>query len=289
MRRLLILGVAAALAPGLAAGDVIVLKAGGRIEGEIVEERPDSIVIEVSAGRVTLPRNLIAKTTVGSSALAEFRARASRLADQDVQGWLALADWARARELVTQSREAYEHVLWIQPLNATAHQALGHVYVDGRWMTRDDAYRSRGFVQFEGDWVSLDERQALIAERAADAAERRERIEADARIREAEARARTAEAEARRAEAAADAEADAYSDEGIPFPYVYGAGGYGFGGVPVFDPVAPLPPPPPVVVVAPRPPQRDGGHRRRYGSSGTGQPSSSGRSTKAMTGPNRRN
>jgi hypothetical protein len=285
MRRFLLLGTAAALVPGLAVADVIVLKAGGRVEGEVVEQTPDRVVIEVAAGRVTLPRTLIEKTVVGSSSLAEFRARAARLADNDIEGWLALAHWARARELVTQSRAAYEHVLWIQPLNAAARQALGHVFVDGRWMNRDDAYRARGFVQFEGNWVSLEERQALIEERVAYAAERRERLEAEARIREAEARARTAEAEARQAEAAADAQAE--MDEGIPFPYVYGAGGFG-GFAPVLDPIDPVPPPPPVIVVAPRRPQRDGEHRRGRSGSGQGSGGSSrSRSAVKTAGPSR--
>jgi len=292
MRRFLMLGMAAALTPGLAAADVIVLKAGGRIEGEVVEQRPDRVVIDVPAGRITLPRTLIEKTIVGSSSLAEFRARATRLAEGDVEGWLALADWARAHELQTQSRDAYQHVLWIQPLNAAAHQALGHVFVSGHWMTQDDAYRARGYVQFEGNWVSLEERQAMMEERAAYAAERRERLEADARIREAEARARTAEAEARRAEAAEDAEAN--MGDGIPLGYVYGGGGYGGGGyggfgvgVPVIADPGP-PPPPPVVIVAPRPPQRDGGHRRSQPSSGqTSTAPAQGKAVK-VPGPSRR-
>lgn len=258
MRRFLMLGMAVALVPGLAAADVIILKAGGRIEGEVVEQRPDRVVIDVPAGRITLPRTLIEKTVVGSSGLAEFRARAARLAQGDVEGWLALADWARDHELVTQSRSAYEHVLAIQPLNAAAHQALGHMFVSGHWLTRDEGYRARGFVEFEGDWVTLEERQARLEERAAYAAERREAFEADARIREAEARARTAEAEARRAEAAEYAEAE--SDGGIPFPYAYGGGGYGgYGGSVVGLPIEP---PPPVVVVVPPPTHSDGGHRR---------------------------
>ena len=289
MRRFLLLGMAAALLPRLAAADVILLKAGGRIEGEVVEQRPDRVVIDVPAGRVTLPRTLIEKTIVGSSSLAEFRARAARLADGDVEGWLALADWARAHELLTQSRDAYQHVLWIQPLNANAHQALGHVFVSGHWMTQDDAYRARGYVQFEGNWVSLEERQALMEERAAYAAERRERLEADARIREAEARARTAEAEARRAEAAEEAEAN--MGDGIPLGYVYGGGGYGFGvGAPIVaaDPFPP-PPPPPIVVVAPRPPQRDGGHRRSQPSSGqTSSAPAQGKPVKVPGPPRRR-
>jgi hypothetical protein len=260
MRRVLVLGMAVALAPGLALADVVFLHGGGRVEGEVVEQRPDRVVIDVPAGRISLPRTRIERMVVGSSSLAEYRARAARLAGRDIEGWLALAAWARDKELVTQSRGAYEHVLTLEPANATAHQALGHVFLAGRWITADEAYRAQGYVRFEGTWVRPEERQALIEERADDAAERRARIEADARLREAEARARTAEAEARRAEADASLAAEAADDGGIPYPFVFGGG---FGGVvPVeVEPVEP-PPPPPVVIIRETRPQRDGGHRR---------------------------
>jgi len=254
MRRVLILAMATALAPGLALADVVFVKGGGRIEGEVVEQGPDRVVIEVSAGRVTLPRARIERMVLGSSSLAEFRARAARLAAGDVEGWLALAAWARDHELVTQSRGAYERVLSLDPANAAAHQALGHVFVAGRWLTLDESYRARGYVQFEGSWVRPEEQQAALSERAAYAAERRDRIEAEARIREAEARARTAEAEARRAEA----DQRQVDTEGIPYPYVFGGG---FGPVVPVE-VAPPDPPPPVVVIQVQP-QRDDHRRRR--------------------------
>jgi hypothetical protein len=273
MRRIPTLIVATALASGLASADVIVLKGGGRIEGDVVEQRADRVVIDVPAGRVTLPRTLIESMVVGSTSLGEFRARAASLAPRDVEGWLALAAWARDHELRTQSRGAYEHVLALDPANAAAHQALGHVFVAGQWLTRDEAYRTSGFVQFEGHWVRPEAQQAMLEERAADAAARRDRIETEARIREAEARARTAEAEARRAEADA-ARADQAQD-GIPYPYVFG-GGFGGGFVPeVFPPDPPPPPPPSVVVIESRPPQRDGNHRRHGGSRGHSEGGSS--------------
>jgi hypothetical protein len=248
MRRVLMLAVAGALGASTARADVLILKGGGRIEGEIVEQRPESVVVDVSAGRVTLPRARIERMVVGRSALAEFRARAGRLASGDVAGWLALAAWARESDLTTQSRGAYEHVLAVDPGNTTARRALGQVFADGRWMTADESYRARGYVQFEGSWVRPAEREALIAERASEDAHRRELMEADARVREAEARARAAEAEAERAEAGQQQPA---MDNGIPYPWVFGGG------------IVPLTPrvrhdrrPPTVIVVQPRPQQR---------------------------------
>jgi hypothetical protein len=247
MRRLVLVLAVVLATSGLAWADVIHLQGGGRIDGEVVEERADAVVIEVSAGRITLPRARIDRMVLGTSALARFRARAAALAPGDVRGWLALAAWARDNDLLTQSRGALEHVLAVDPSNAAAHSALGHVLVGGQWLTVDESHRARGLVEFEGGWVSPQERQALVAERAAEAALRREQIEADARIREAEARARAAEAEARRIEAEQPVEG------GIPYPWVLGGGGFG-PVVPVdLRPLEPLPPPPVVVVkVEPR-------------------------------------
>jgi hypothetical protein len=243
--------------PFLGAADTIYLKGGGRVEGQVVEQTADRVVIEVSAGQVTLPRTRIDRMTLGSTALAQFRARASRLASNDVAGWLALADWAADNDLATQARQAYAHVLEVEPMNGVAHQALGDVFTGGRWLSADESYRARGYMEFEGEWVRPEERQALLQERALRAAESRARAESDARVREAEARARAAEAEAHRMEV--EAEQAAAGDGGIPYPYVFGGGGIV---TPVTVDPGPQPEPPTVVVVAPpRQPQRDRGSR----------------------------
>jgi hypothetical protein len=243
MARMSGIALALALAPGMAAADVVYLKGGGRVEGEIVEQGPDRVVIEVPAGRITLPRERVERLSPGASALAQYRARAARLPANDVEGWLALASWARDHDLSTQARAAFAHVLELQPANAEAHSALGHVYVNGRWMSADEGYRARGYVQFEGSWVRPEERQAMLEERAARAAQDRERAESDARIREADARARAADAEARRLAAQEQQPESA----GIPYPFIFG------GGTVIMMPPPEPPPPAPVAIERPRP------------------------------------
>jgi hypothetical protein len=199
--------------------------------------------------------------------LEVYRERASRLPAASVTGWLELARWAEARGLLTQAREGYAYVLTLDPENAAAHRGLGHVWAGDRWATLEDSYRARGYVQFEGSWVTPEERRAILEERLATAAAERERMEAAARVRETEARARVAEAEARRAEYDA-----AQADGAIPLGYPYGGvyGGYGSpvlgGAYDPLDPYAVAPPPPsPTVIVAvpvPRPP-RDHARRSR--------------------------
>ena len=208
--------------------DEVFLRGGGSIHGEVVQRTAASIVMEVGPGRMTLPMSRVERIVATTSDLSVYRARAARLAGGDVTGWVALARWAEDRDLLTQSREAYEHAVAIDPGNAAANAALGRVQLAGRWVTAEESYRARGYVRFEGLWMTPEERSATVADRAAEARVREVTAEADGRAREAEARAAAAEADARRAEAEASA---ASSSSGIPYPYIYGGGTIYGGGI----------------------------------------------------------
>jgi len=209
----------ALLAAPLASADEVVLRGGGRVSGVIVERTGEVVVIETGPGRVSVAMSRVERIVEGRSALQAFQERASSLAPGDVAGWAALARWAAERELVTPSREAWQRVLAADPSHPEANAALGRVQLGGAWVSAEEGYRARGYVPFEGRWVSPAEHEALVRERQADEASDMARREADLRVREAEARAREAEARAREAEAPAPAEGDG----GIPL--WWGGGG----------------------------------------------------------------
>ena len=214
-RALLVLAV---LVPVSGTADEVILRSGGRVSGIVVERTDTSITLSVGPGRITLPVRSVIGIREGGTALAEYRRRASSLAPEDLEGWLALALWSRERHLETQSREAFGQVLRLDPDHPLAHQALGHVQLGDRWMSRQEALRAQGYVLFESAWVTPTEREAILRERSEAAAAARARAEAEARVREAEARARAAEAEARRAELAL--EAAEQQPDGIAYPLV---------------------------------------------------------------------
>jgi hypothetical protein len=195
------------LAAAAASADELQLKNGNRLSGIIVGQTTTSVEIEIGAGRVTVPRSIIAKIVTGESPLSVYQTRARALAANDIAGWLELAEWARSRDLSGQARDAYERVLAVDPNNAAARRGLDYERMGDDWLNRDQAMQARGYVWFEGAWVTPVHRDTMLAERASQQRERadseRARLaiaEAEARAREAEARARTAEAEARRAE-----------------------------------------------------------------------------------------
>jgi hypothetical protein len=295
------LAMALLLLPTAATADEVFLKGGGRLVGEVVEETPTRVVLEIGAGRVTVPRSHVVRMTSSRSALEAFRDRAAALPRNDADGWFDLGLFARSAELPSQARQAFEYVLRLDPTHAGAHQELGHRMVDGRWMTEDESMLARGFVRFEGRWMAPPERDALLEERRAMAIESQARAESQARVREAEARARQAEADARAAEANARAAENIPSSDGLPvYPpyggvlggyggYVgggYGAGGgyvgvggyvgggylgggYGGGLYPPVDPGYGVVPPPVVVVAPPPRPSHGSGHGGRSGRAST--------------------
>jgi hypothetical protein len=228
MKRLILPGVllGAVIVPGVAHADEIYVKGGGHVTGQIVERRADAIVVDIGIGRIGLPPSYVERIETGPSPHAVYDERAGRLAPQDSRGWVALGEWARGQDLSAKAKDAFERALAADPANAAAHRALGHVLVDGQWVTAEEANRARGLVLFEGSWISPEERKALLDERAAAAEESRARAAADseARVREAEARADAAEAEAERAQA----ELEMNGSYGMGLGYGYGLG-YGLG------------------------------------------------------------
>jgi hypothetical protein len=210
-----------ALLPLSAAADEVYLKSGGQLSGRIVSRTADMIEVDIGAGRIAVSTSTVLRIEEGRSALHEYEDRAGKLAPGDADGWVALGDWASSRGLGTQAREAYTRALSASPNDSRANTALGNVQIGGRWVTEDEGYRARGYVRFEGEWITPAEHEAILRERAVEAGQEKVR-EADARAQEAEARAQEAEQRARDAEAKA-AESQP-SSEGLPLWYGWGVG-----------------------------------------------------------------
>jgi hypothetical protein len=196
--------------------DEVYLKGGGKVSGRITQRTATSVEVEVGAGRITVPTTSVDKIVEGRSALDGYHERAGKLAPSDRDGWAALGRWASDQGLSSQSREAYHRVLAIDPNDAEANAALGNTQVNGRWLTEDEGYRAKGFVQYQGEWMTPGEQAARDREREAD----RARAAAEAKSRQAEARA----ADEAAARAKADAAAQQEQQEGLPLWWGWGPG-----------------------------------------------------------------
>jgi hypothetical protein len=190
-------------APPAVHGDVVHLKNGGRIEGEITVEGT-KIRVRSLRGETTIAADQIdridrdhedpyevwcrleeeakaAATPEAWLAAADHAARhsAPRYIRAAVEGAVAaLPDDADAERVATlaaayadalrdEALPLWRRVLLLDPEHAAARRALGYHRLDGRWVTEDEFQAAQGNVKFEGAWMPSVERDRILRERAA--------------------------------------------------------------------------------------------------------------------------
>jgi uncharacterized protein YkwD len=144
-----------------ARADIIITTAGGKIVGKIIEEKDAEIRVRTEKGSViTIPREEIDSIT--REKLEDvFARRARAVKEDDAKGQLLLGNYARDLGLPKQATECWEKVLKLEPDNIDAHQALGYEKVDGKWLKGDDAQKAKGLVQYNGEWVTPEDKSCL--------------------------------------------------------------------------------------------------------------------------------
>ncbi len=174
-----------------ASADVFKMKDGRVWEGEVASENPGTVRIKTSIGGfVDLVRADIAAWEKLPPLRDLYRDKKRAIQPPSAKAFYDLGLWARENRLSAEAREAFEIAISLDPEHALARIALGYERVDGKWLSRDDRLRAKGYVEFRGRWIPEAERDRLAA------AERRDEV---ARLLERHDRA----PEGARAEAAA--------------------------------------------------------------------------------------
>lgn len=176
--------------------DEVYLKGGGQISGEIVEQSDTSITVDIGGGTLAVKTSQVVRVEKSVSPLQEYKQKAAAIASGDAAAWRTLARWAEGQALATQAREAWTQALRIQPDDPEANQALGRVQLDGAWVSEEDAYRAQGYVEFEHEWVTPGERDAILADRQAEAQAHQDAMQAQAEAEEAARQERQAQEQA---------------------------------------------------------------------------------------------
>jgi len=151
----LIVAAAAVGGAQVARGEVFVLKAGGRIEGEHLNPQrtaaqpyqvrtEDGLVLELAA-------NTVARVVIKSDVQREYEARLPGV-PQTVDGHWAMAEWCQEAGLDEQRRRHLVSVIGLDPDHAEARRLLGYTRYGSKWMTQDEFLQSRGYVRTKGVW-----------------------------------------------------------------------------------------------------------------------------------------
>ena len=186
MRRVWVMLAGLALAAG-ASADVVYLKNGKSIEGQVVVEG-DRVTVKIPYGTVSFPRSKVLRIEKGVSAVGIYEKRRAALPAGDAAARLKLAAWCREERLPNRADGLLREVLAIDPENAEARRLLGYVWHEDRWMKPEEKYRAQGLVEFEKQWHKPESVAEIKRARAAarGAEEQRRKAELELQIRAAE-------------------------------------------------------------------------------------------------------
>lgn len=157
--------------------DEVKLKDGRSFTG-IVRAEGEKVTVETGAGEFTFAAADVASVEKGRTALHEYYEKDPRTARDHFE----LARWAEDRGISKVVKKHFQRAIEIDPEHEFARRALGYSIHKGRWMTAEEIHRDVGDVQFEGRWISREERDVLLAERESDRRVREMKTEVRERI-----------------------------------------------------------------------------------------------------------
>jgi hypothetical protein len=158
--------------------DDVYLVNGRKFEGVIAETTDSQVRIRMQGGTLSLPKSQVLRVEAGDSNLGEYLRRKEALKKGgSAREWLELARWAQGKELGQASRDAALAAADLDPtLEGLAPILRGYGYVlddqIGRWMPYAESMRRRGFVPYNGAWITGEEYASRLRAREEEEARR---------------------------------------------------------------------------------------------------------------------
>jgi hypothetical protein len=153
--------------PRPALAEVVLLKSGARVEGEILNparSKDDVVqVVPVEGLKLTLDPLQVKGVLVQTKILKDYEADVAKMADT-LEAHLSMAQWCLEVGLSEQRKFHLGQVIKHDPNHALARAALGYLKVGSGWMTRSEDMRRQGYV-YKADGYRLPQ-ELEIAERA---------------------------------------------------------------------------------------------------------------------------
>jgi uncharacterized phage-associated protein len=145
-----------------ASADVIHLTAGGSYRGTIVEEDERSVLIETNVGRIRVLRYEISRIERDADDQQTFERQWRDLRSGNADEFYELGVWARDRNLEEESQRCFRRALQLDSFHRDTRRALGHRLHQGRWYDEQEYRRVvEGLVEYDGRWVTPEDRDLL--------------------------------------------------------------------------------------------------------------------------------
>ena len=136
--------------------DVLILKHGGRVEGELLnpEETPRRtyLIKTLEGAKLSVAPNQVDRVVEKSEAERKYEAFVSKLPDTVAAHWDAAERCSKVGLLAEQRLFHLEQVVRLDPNHEDARHALGYSRIDGKWVRQAEAMESKGYVRAGGAW-----------------------------------------------------------------------------------------------------------------------------------------
>lgn len=148
---------------GIGFGETLVLKHGGRIEGEILNpagaQTPETYQIRARSGiELEISSDQVEYVVYPGGAYEQYDKKVKLMADS-VEGNMTMANWCKANNLSSLANRHYRRILELDPDNKEARKELGYIWHEGAWTTPDEARTAMGMVKYKGRWVYPQEKE----------------------------------------------------------------------------------------------------------------------------------
>ena len=141
-----------------ACADIVHLKTGSKLEGEIIERADGIVRIRMSSGIIaTVKEEDVVAIEQRQTPRDVYEAMARKVQPNDSDAHFALAMWCRDHGLQDETTAEIVATLKTNPDHEGARRELGHVRTEQGWMSREDAMRAEGKILVKGRWVTKEE------------------------------------------------------------------------------------------------------------------------------------
>ena len=148
-------GVIALIAAPLARAEVFLLKAGGRVEADLLNphrEPGDVYQVRTSLGlRLELAADQVERVVVQSDVEKQYELLLPKVPNS-VEGHWDMAEWCKEAGLLEPRRRHLREIVKLDPDHEAARTALGYSLFGGRWMTQEEFMQNQGYIRSNGGW-----------------------------------------------------------------------------------------------------------------------------------------
>ena len=143
-----------------APADILVLRNGGRLEGEILkrkelrgEREATAYIVRLKSGaRLKIDGREVRKVIADLPAHSQYKKLLVKMPNTAADHW-TMAEWCQKQKLREQRSYHQQQVLQLDPNHEEARRSLGYTRLNGEWGKRDDRMRAQGYELFEGKYM----------------------------------------------------------------------------------------------------------------------------------------